>query len=59
MTVHEYELAQSLTSKPVKGMLTGGCITVGFKFQEVYMRVAVCSVLGQPCRSRACWQGGA
>ena len=25
MTVHEYELAQSLTDKPVKGMLTGGC----------------------------------
>ena len=24
MTVHEYELAQSLTAKPVKGMLTGG-----------------------------------
>ena len=23
MTVHEYELAQSLTAKPVKGMLTG------------------------------------
>lgn len=24
MTVHEYEVAQSLTAKPVKGMLTGG-----------------------------------
>jgi methionine synthase II (cobalamin-independent) len=24
MTVHEFELAQALTSKPMKGMLTGG-----------------------------------
>lgn len=26
MTVHEFELAQSLTAKPVKGMLTGGWV---------------------------------
>lgn len=29
MTVHEYEVAQGLTSKPVKGMLTGGWVMQG------------------------------
>lgn len=32
MTVHEYELAQGLTSKPVKGMLTGPVTILQWSF---------------------------
>lgn len=32
MTVHEYEIAQSLTSKPVKGMLTGPVTILNWSF---------------------------
>ena len=32
MTVHEFSLAQSLTEKPVKGMLTGPCTILNWSF---------------------------
>jgi hypothetical protein len=62
MTVHEFELAQGLTSKPVKGMLTGKQAAIACCFKSVnlpqHLRLAAHTMIrcSHPCYRRPLWE---
>ena len=52
MTVREFELAQSLTAKPVKGMLTGPVTMLNWAFPRVDItRAAIAQQLARAVRA--------